>query len=478
MKASSFRFRVVAWSVLVSGAVLVAFGAVSWQSLKWDRMQAQRESLQNFGFRHVTRASAKADPARMETSLVENFGEEKAKTRFFAFRTREGRELFRTATWPEGLDSSDYPGGGDLLDPQPRFPTPAAEERRGRGDRPVMEPRFYLATDGERKYQIGVFANEEVVLVVGADTVELSDETHRVGRAFLLALPGALLLVALGSWLLARRALRPIDALSQDMAAISAHALDSRLDVGRADREFATIVERYNAMLERLERSFRQATRFSADASHELKTPLAVMRASLEQALAESNDAAQQAVYSELLEQTDRQKAILENLLLLSRADAGRLRISAETLPLGEKLALWLEDASFLAEGKEIDLTSEIEPDLFVSGDETLLQQVAHNLFSNAVRHNIRKGSVTCRLFSEGRRAVWEVENSGPTIDAEEADRLFERFHRGSTSDGDGTGLGLSLVREIVHAHGGIVRATVREGRNVFRVELPNITPP
>jgi signal transduction histidine kinase len=174
-----------------------------------------------------------------------------------------------------------------------------------------------------------------VKLVVGADLSEISAEMQSLRQAFLVALPGALFLVALGAWLIARRAIRPVETLRRDMKQVSAAALDSRLEVTGAAEEFVGIVEQYNAMLERLERSFRQANRFSADASHELKTPLAIMRGTLEQGLKRCDDNPEALeVFSQLLEQSDRQGAILENLLLLSRADAGKLEISAERIDL------------------------------------------------------------------------------------------------------------------------------------------------
>jgi len=183
---------------------------------------------------------------------------------------------------------------------------------------------------------------------------ELAGEIDALKRAFLLALPGALLLVALGARLISRRALRPIRALERDTKKISAQELDSRLGVSHADSEFVAIIGQYNAMLERLERSFNQATRlFSADASHEFKTPLAIMRGTLERALADTQDPDKQAVYSDLLEQTDRKKAILESLLLLSRADSGQLSVSQESLDLSGLLQPgWKTPASLQKNGR------------------------------------------------------------------------------------------------------------------------------
>lgn len=479
MIARSFRYRIVLWSALISSTVLLVFSWVVWLSLKHDRIAALDKSLSTFGIRHATRATPNADSQRMENSLVENFGEEKAATRFFAFLTREGDVLHRSAGWPESLDPTAYAAGKELLDPQPFFPPPSRQDdgKGGRRDRPIYTPAYYQISTNMANYRIGVFANRQIMLVVGANLSELSSETKSLRHAFLIALPGAVFLIALGAWQMSRRALRPINSLKRDMQTISAQALDSRLEVKGAASEFSGIIDQYNAMLERLERSFHQATRFSGDASHELKTPLAIMRGTLERALADSgDDPVRQAAFSELLEQTDRQKAVLENLLLLSRADSGQLKISSSTVNLSEAVNMWLEDAGLLAEAKNITIHSDIEPDIEIPGDKNLLQQVAHNVFSNAVRHNIEGGEINCQLSRQDNEAIWKISNTGPLLGENETTAIFDRFYRGKQSGSGGTGLGLSLVKEIVAAHGGTVTASIECGWNVFLVKLPIMT--
>jgi len=481
MRSRSFRSRIVLWSVLVSGAVLLTFGMVAWWSLQRDRVRALDESLSTFGFRHATRASANADVERMSLSMVENFGEERAATRFIAFVTSEGKVLHLSPGWPTSVDPLSFEPSPVLLDPQPSVPRPPPRDDRGesgRRGRPVYTPLFFTVAQERETFRIGVFANAEVRLLVGADLRELSGEVDALSRAFLLALPGALLLIGGGAWWIARGALRSVNALGEGMQQVSARSLGTRLEPGRADREFAAIVAQYNAMLERLERSFHQATRFSADASHELKTPVAVMRGTLERALLEAGeDSTAQAIYSELLEQLDRQKAILEGLLLLSRADGGQLQLSSGPVDLSAELSLWLEDAGYLAEDRDITIRSEIEPGLQVRGDAGLLQQVAHNLFSNAVRHNVDGGEIVCRLHAEGDSLILDISNTGPDINESEREQVFARFQRGSAAQGNGSGLGLSLVREIITAHGGTIALHPEHGRTTFRVTLPKISP-
>lgn len=478
MKTQSFRLRIVLGSVLVSGAVLVCFGMVAWWSLNRDRLETLDKSLSAYGLKHAARVSRNAEPEKLSIALVEQFGEDAAETRFAVMLDNRGSELLRTDKTPDGWEPSSFPGGTEFLDPQPVIVRPPKLNSRDQPGkiRQVKEPRYYTFEADGHHYRIGAFPNTEVTLITGANLSELSGEVNALRRAFLLALPGALFLIAIGAWFIAKRALRPVHALGRDMRHISAQELSNRLEVRDADSEFEEIIEQYNQMLERLERSFHQATRFSADASHELKTPLAIMRGTLERALVDSSDPEHQAVFSDLLEQTDRQKAILDSLLLLSRADSGHLKLSQEPLNLSALLPNWLEDASFLSEDRNLTLTQELCPEAFISGDRHLLQQVAHNLFSNAVRHNLDGGAIHCRITVEDDTVIWEVSNTGPLISPREAEQIFERFQRGSATQGDGTGLGLSLIKEIVTAHGGAISVSTKGGQNVFRIILPNIS--
>lgn len=477
----SFRWRIALSSALISGLVVLAFGVVAWWSLSRSRVADLEGELRHFGYRVIQRSGRNVDAPRLEGSLTDVFGAEKAVQRSLMLLDSQGGELVRSSGWPAGLDPKRFPPGTEPLDPQPR-----EEEGRGPGDRPpppsreVLEPRFYEVSVDGRDWLVGAFANREVILLLAADLDQVAGDMRQLRRAFLAALPSALLIVAFGAAFVAWRALRPVIALGEDMRRVSARDLDQRLEVGGADREFAAIIGNYNAMLERLERSFAQATRFSADASHELKTPLAVMQATLERALRDHpEDEATQALISQLLELTGRQRAILESLLLLSRADAGRLEISPERIDLSVLLETWLEDASLLAEERGILVKSEIDPSLATEADLVLLQRVAHNLFSNAVRYNHDNGEIVCRLFCQDDGIVWTVANTGEPVPEADYERVFERFFRSqSARDGEaGMGLGLSLVREIIAAHGGEIHFGIdAAGRNEVRVRLRSAT--
>jgi signal transduction histidine kinase len=231
-------------------------------------------------------------------------------------------------------------------------------------------------------------------------------------------------------------------------------------------------------MMDRLEASFRQATRFSADASHELKTPLAIMQGELENALqAAASGSAEQQLFSTLLEETQRLKTITRSLLLLAQADAGQLKLALEPMDLSAELEAMLEDARVLAAELPLTFETYLQPDLRVPGDRALLHLAMFNLINNAIKYNVSDGRIELRLESERDKTIFTIGNTGPGIPAGDQAKVFERFFRVDQANSprvDGIGLGLSLAREIVRAHGG--ELSLRESRagwTCFVLNLP-----
>jgi signal transduction histidine kinase len=281
-------------------------------------------------------------------------------------------------------------------------------------------------------------------------------------------------MIAVG-WLLALMALRPVRTIAGTVGKITARNLDQRISVNRADHEFRQLVTLINQMLDRLESSFKQAVRFSADAAHELKTPLTILQGELENALqAAADGSADQRTYKELLDEVQRLKSIIRKLLLLAQADSGQMVLSKENVNLTRMIEAVGEDIQILAPG--LTVQAELQPDVKVTADPDLLNQVIQNLASNAVKFCRGESPIVLLLKTEGSRAVFRISNRGETIPPEERGRVFERFYRANKSRNrsiDGAGLGLSLAREIARAHGGTLELEdSADGQTVFCLTL------
>lgn len=496
MRARSFRLKIALLSMLVSGSILLAFGGFFLALIYrvgLDRMDREIRALGESQLRARPRRDVGRD---FERSLHFIYGEREQR---FVLRLSDelGETLYQSPQWPEALSDRNLPRLGELLPfpeergrpgrrpPPPPGPPPAdrpfpppgsLEDGTPRPPRP-RRPAFVTIRDGETAWRVGVMGHERNSVVIGMDMTAFLADNDRYRNLFLITCPLALALLAGGGWWLATRALRPVEVITETAARINARGLDERIPAIRSDRELAQLVEVMNGMLERLERSFRQAARFSADAAHELKTPLTILQGQLEQALQEAPDgSAEQQTYGELLSEVQRLRSIVRKLLLLARADAGQMRGALEAVDLSERARELLEDTRELA--PHLDVRADIAPGVWVRGDPDLLHQVLQNLASNAVKFNHgNPGSIEIELRADNGHALFRMANTGQPLSPEEQGRIFERFYRGDPSRSrrvDGVGLGLSLAREIAASHGGDLRVdTARPGWVRFTLVLP-----
>jgi signal transduction histidine kinase len=285
--------------------------------------------------------------------------------------------------------------------------------------------------------------------VIKKETDELIfDLTGAYAAALAVAVPVA----AFGVWWITRKALQPLQEVASAAEHINAKALNQRLPEASAQDEVGRLVQVLNHAFDRLERSFDQATRFSSDASHELKTPLTIMRGEIEAALkTELRDPGVEILLDGLLAETQRLCDIVEKLLLLSRADAGELTLATEILDFSSICLELVEDAQILAGPKRIGTEFEIAPEVKVVGDELYLRRVLLNLLDNAIKYNVVGGSLSISLTTLHPTAQLRISNTGPGILKEDEPRVFERFYRGDpshSSEISGSGLGLSICHE------------------------------
>jgi two-component system OmpR family sensor kinase len=301
-------------------------------------------------------------------------------------------------------------------------------------------------------------------------------------RTFYWTIPFALLLAGLGGYFLARKSLAPVAAMASQARGMGAANLHDRLAIANSRDELGQLALSFNQLLERLEASFEQQRRFVADASHELRTPVAILRGEAEVTLSKPDRSP--AEYRETLailrDESQRLAHIIEDLFTLTRADAGQYPLSLRDSYLDELASEALVRARSLALAKNITLTSSIESNLPVHADETLLGRMLLNLLENAIKYSPRDSSVELSCRREGDHYLVGVSDHGPGIPEDLQSRIFERFFRAdkarlrSQSDTGGAGLGLSIARWIAEAHNGRLELTLSNASgSTFSILLP-----
>jgi signal transduction histidine kinase len=298
-----------------------------------------------------------------------------------------------------------------------------------------------------------------------------------------VAVPLVLLFAAIVSWIVIGATLSPVDRLIFDLEAIQdGRSLHRRLPVESDENELDRLAATINAMIERLEGSFAALRRFTADASHELKTPLTVLRADIERVMQSPQVALDQLQpLEEALAETARMADLVDSLLTLARADEGRFDIHRETIALEPMVREVFETALILGEATGITVElADLEAST-VSGDPVRLRQLMLNLVTNALKYTSRGGRVTVALERRGEDAVFVVQDTGLGIAAADLPFIFDRFWRADRArsrgaERGGFGLGLAIAQWIAHAHGGNITVVSRLGRgSTFTVTIPTL---
>ena len=316
------------------------------------------------------------------------------------------------------------------------------------------------------------------IVRVGTSLQPVEETLHRLLIVLLVTVPVALMAALAGGWFLARRALRPVEAITLAAQRIAAGDLTQRLTVPPSSDEVGRLAVTFNEMIARLEASFRQIRQFTTDASHELRTPLTVMKGETELALRRPRSAEDyQRVLESSLEEIDRMTRIVDELLFLSRADLGEVKL--ESIPV--RLDTLVEDihrqATLLGQEQDVQVTLGTVTPATVRGDELRLRELLLNLVDNAIKYSQPGGKVEISLVTEGTIARLSVLDHGIGIPPEAQRRIFDRFYRTDAARAHakkGTGLGLSICKWIAEAHHGRIEAQSTEGEGSrFTVVLP-----
>lgn len=481
MKRLSIGVRLTLWYLALFALAQLAFGAGMWFILRHnlydivdDSLETQVEDLKSFLQAQKKDASiAKLQEEVNETYAIEHSGD------YLEVYAENAQLIYRSKflqAHPSALMSPDL------------IQRPIMRSRKidGRPFRFVFEKlsdvngRFYLV-------EMGVPADDVV-------------ETLHLFRSYLLMFAPLLLLAAAGGgYWLSRRALSPVDALVRTARQVSGSNLNSRLQKLETGDELQRLSDTLNEMLDRIESAFLRITQFTADASHELRTPVSLIRTEAELALRRSRA---EAEYKEslrhILLEAERTTALIEQLLSLARADSGREALHLRPVDLRQTLrhvvdgwqrVATIRNLQFSASidsvgnnGADSDAASLEAASLFVLGDEMLLRRLSDILLDNAFKYTPSPGSVHLSLGSKGASAAITVQDSGVGIADEDQPKIFERFYRvdqaRSRTEG-GSGLGLAIAQWIVTQHRGSIAVESRPGHgSTFRVELPTIASP
>jgi two-component system, OmpR family, heavy metal sensor histidine kinase CusS len=339
-----------------------------------------------------------------------------------------------------------------------------------------------LARGGER-YRMyrtePVIQGQRYHISVAAPLEETELTLRRLGEVLLWATPGVLLIASLGGYWISRKALQPVDAITRAAQTIGIENLSHRLEVPAAGDELARLSETWNAMLERLEAAVKRLSQFTADASHELRTPIALIRATAELTVRRERPA---ETYREALkyivDESDRTTRFIEDLLLLARADAGLPALPLDRMELAPLVRDVCQQGQILAHERQLEISAEApEQPVFVDANDPALRRLLLLLVDNAVKYTPAGGHITVSVALDSSGPTVTVRDTGIGIPETALPHVFERFYRVDESrnrEAGGVGLGLSIAHWIAERHHARLEAESVVGQgSAFRVRFP-----
>jgi heavy metal sensor kinase len=454
----SVRARLTLWYTAILALVLIIFSAVSYVLLARE-IRAETDATLADTAHEFAAAFDPADHARGRDALLD-----------FRYSDREILVLSprgdvvmtsksRIGTNERNLIEAFVRGGRSGLQT-----IPGGEE--GDGIRIIAAPINVLGT--------------HYTVVVARPLSEQADRLESAAHAVFFGIPVALLVAAAGGYLLARKSLAPVTVMSMKARQIGAETLDERIEIGNERDELGFLAVTLNGLLERLQGSFESQRRFMADASHELRTPIAIIQGEADVTLARRDRSADD--YRESIEVMQRAARkltrIVQNLFLLARGDAGRYPISMSRFYIGEIVSDCVRGMRSVAQARGVTLSCSVPEDKVIVADEELIHRLVLNLVENAVKFTPDGGRVNVALEDDGSRYVIRVTDTGEGIAPSDRERIFERFYRGDRArptNAGGAGLGLPIARWIAEVHGGELRLeNSGSGGSEFVAVLPN----
>jgi heavy metal sensor kinase len=460
MSPGSIRFRLTVWYAGVLAGILILFSIATYVGVSHFLRRNLHESVvkdaQEIG--SIVRENAnEKDESAVGREVGEHFSPE-SNERAIRVVNAKGNTI--------------YSSGGEVF---PAWNASATADQayditnRAAGQEYLIRTQPVVADSG-KKYFVQVAAslhrNEEIL--------------EQLLGVLALALLLATAIAVTGGFLLIRSSLRPLDNMAMRAQKITSRSLHERMPVSDTGDELQQLSISLNRMIERLEEAFHHISRFSADASHELRTPLTIMRGELETAVQNPKiEADVRDTFGAVLEETVRLSKIVDQLLTMSRLDAGEAFLEVSSFDFSELVRTTVEYIRLLAEEKKLALKVDAAAEVQVEGDQSRLQQVVVNLLDNAIKYTPEGGLIRVSVHGEPGKAVLTITDTGIGISEEGQAHIFERFYRtdkARSRELGGIGLGLSIVKSIGAAHGGRVSVQSAEGRgSTFRFEIPRL---
>lgn len=462
----STRFRLTAWSFVMLSATLAVMGISGWFAMRAslyraidDDLESRLQDVEKF---LQSQSDLSKEGVRKELGIRSSLG---MGSSFYMVFDDLGNELFRS------------PSVGEYnLNVPPENPSDKIQFLKEGSFISAQNTLIHSLRTASKRINIrGIGIVIEVVEPLnGVDLALLYFE-----RFLQIGVPLLLGLGTLGAFWITRRALAPVDRITTDARLISASNLSGRLAVPRAADELRRLSETLNQMLDRIEASFKSIRQFTADASHELRAPMTLIRAAADFSLRRdrSKEELREAM-DRILKESKRTTALVDDLLLIARSDSNPQAFERNPIDLAGLLEDVSAQAKTLAESKHITVDSRIvSHPIVIAGDELSVRRLFMALIDNAIKYTPAEGVVSIELQIEDMQAVVKVRDTGIGIATDDLPRVFDRFWRADkvrSRDEGGTGLGLAIAKGITERHNGTIRVDSEPGQgSTFTVRLP-----
>jgi heavy metal sensor kinase len=483
MHFRSLRFKLTLWYVLILGILLIAFSSFLYFTLSKslyrdvdNKLRSLAEliasesasPLSKFGFGNIDQtleASMNLRPIGKFIQVLDESG-----------RIGPKSDNLKNVQLPISLNALKNASTGLIT----------FETNRSVGNTPL---RIVTLPVAEKDHTMRI-------VQVASSLEDVEDALNTLLLILTITVPSVLIMASVGGQFLAHKALKPVDQITQTARMITSQNLNQRIPPPKVKDEISRLVETFNDMITRLDQSFCQIKQFSSDASHELKTPLTILRGEVEVTLRKERTSPEyQQILKSNLEEINRMSQIVEDLLLLSRADNGEIQLAPKEINLSEVVREIVPQAHILAKSKNLQIHTLLPEDqVYILGDRLRIRELFLNLLENAVKYTEEGGKITIHLtknhtpsagkdngngLEPGKRALAEitVADTGIGIAKQDQERIFDRFFRvdkARSREQGGSGLGLSICKWIVEAHRGKISVESELGKgSSFIVLLP-----